>query len=223
MKKYLIIVAGGKGERLSAELPKQFVEINGKPVLMHTFNAFSETGMIDHFVLVLPTAYISYWNELCEAFRFTTKHIIREGGPKRYHSVKSGLAVIPDKSLLAIHDAARPFVSKKMIADGFNMSLRKGNAIPVINIEDSLREISGPLNKPVYRSRFKRVQTPQFFRSALIKKAYQQPYDERFTDDATVLESSGEQIYLFEGITENMKLTYPADLAYAEYLLRLKK
>ncbi|RLD34252.1 MAG: 2-C-methyl-D-erythritol 4-phosphate cytidylyltransferase [Bacteroidetes bacterium] len=222
MEKYLIIVAGGKGTRLSADLPKQFIEINGKPLLMHTFDAFSETGYIDHFVLVLPTEYISYWNELCETFRFATKHIIREGGPKRYHSVKSGLAVVPENSLVAVHDAARPFVSKRMVREGFDLALRKGNAVPVINMEDSLREVSGTLNKPVNRNRFRRVQTPQFFRSNLLKNAYQQPYDERFTDDATVLELAGNQIFLFEGDPENIKITHPVDLVYAEHLFRIK-
>jgi len=207
MEKYVIITAGGKGHRFSTEQPKQFVEIFDRPLLMHTFDAFSETGIIDHFVLVLPAEYIRLWDELCEKHQFKTDHIIKEGGPKRYHSVKSGLMAIPENVLVAIHDAARPFVSQKII---------------VIAVEDSLREISGSLSKPVNRNLFKRVQTPQFFRSSLIKKAYEQPYNERFTDDATVLETSGEQIYLMEGDTENIKITHPADLAYAEYLLRIK-
>ncbi len=222
MEKYVIITAGGKGHRFSTEQPKQFVEIFDRPLLMHTFDTFSETGIIDHFVLVLPAEYIRLWDELCEKHQFKTDHIIKEGGPKRYHSVKSGLMAIPENALVAIHDAARPFVSQKIIRDGFDLALRKGNAVPVIAVEDSLREISGSLSKSVNRNLFKRVQTPQFFRSSLIKKAYKQPYNERFTDDATVQETLGEKIYLMEGDTENIKITHPADLAYAEYLLRIK-
>ena len=221
MEKYVLIVAGGKGLRMKSELPKQFIEINNKPVLMHTFDAFSNIGNINNFILVLATEYIEYWQELCEKHRFQTEHTIIEGGPKRYHSVKRGLSLIPANSLVAIHDAARPFVSKSIIDNGFDVAARKGNAIPAIAINESIRKISGSFSKSVDRERFKIVQTPQFFQSDLIKKAYEQTFNEKFTDDANILESSGKQIYLIEGDTKNIKITHPEDLVDAESLLKL--
>ena len=221
MEKYVLIVAGGKGLRMKSELPKQFIEINNKPVLMHTFDAFSSIGNINHFILVLATEYIGYWEELCERHHFKTEHIVIEGGPKRYHSVKKGLSLIPTNSLVAIHDAARPFISKSIIDNGFDVAARKGNAIPAVAINESIRKISGSLSKSVNRERFKIVQTPQFFQSAKIKKAYEQAFNEKFTDDANILESSGKQVCLIEGDIKNIKITHPEDLVYAESLLKL--
>lgn len=218
MDKYLIIVAAGKGERVSDEMPKQFMEINGRPLLMHTFDAFSEVAL-HRIILVLNRHYIRYWQELCEQYQFHIPHELIEGGPKRFHSVKSGLAAVPNNILVAIHDGVRPFVSTDNIKTGFDIAMRKGNAVPVIPVTDSIREVSGPLSKSVKRERFRRVQTPQFFQSALIRKAYAKSYDEKFTDDASVLESSGQQIYLFDGDPKNIKITTPEDLALASCLL----
>jgi len=220
MEKYVLIVAGGKGLRMKSELPKQFIEINNKPVLMHTFDAFSGIGNINNFILILATEYIGYWEGLCEKHCFKTEYTVIEGGPKRYHSVKRGLSLIPNNSLVAIHDAVRPVVSRNIIKNGFDIAARKGNAIPAVAIKESIRKISGSLSKPVNRERFKIVQTPQFFQSALIKRAYEQAFNEKFTDDANMLESLGKQIYLIEGDTKNIKITYPEDLVYAEYLLK---
>jgi 2-C-methyl-D-erythritol 4-phosphate cytidylyltransferase len=218
MDKYLIIVAGGKGKRVSDELPKQFMEINGRPLLMYTIDAFSEVPL-RQIVLVLNRHYIRYWQELCDKYQFFTDHELVEGGPKRYHSVKSGLSAVPDHALVAIHDGVRPFVTTKLIKTGFDIALKKGNAVPVIPLTDSLREVSGPLNKPAERDRFKLVQTPQFFQSTLIRKAYRKPYVEKFTDDATVFEASGQTVCLFEGDPANIKITTPEDLALAAGLL----
>ena len=222
MDKYVLIVAGGKGLRMKSELPKQFIEINNKPILMHTFDAFSSIGISYHFILVLATEYIAYWKELCEKNRFKTEHTVIEGGPKRYHSVKRGLSLVPTNSLVAIHDAVRPFVSKNIIINGFDIAARKGNAIPSVAINESIRKISGSLSKSVNRENYKIVQTPQFFQSVLIKKAYEQALTEKFTDDANILESSGKQIYLFEGDFKNIKITHPEELAYAESLIKLR-
>jgi len=220
MEKYVLIVAGGKGLRMKSELPKQFIEINNKPVLMHTFDAFSGIGNINNFILILATEYIGYWEELCEKHCFKTEHTVIEGGPKRYHSVKRGLSLIPNNSLVAIHDAVRPVVSRNIIKNGFDIAAKKGNAIPAVAIKESIRKISGSLSKSVNREMFKIVQTPQFFQSALIKRAYEQAFNEKFTDDANMLESLGKQIYLIEGDTKNIKITDPEDLVYAEYLLK---
>jgi len=220
MEKYVLIVGGGKGLRMKSELPKQFIEINNKPVLMRTFDAFSNIGNINHFILVLAAEHINYWQELCEKHQFKTEHTVIEGGPKRFHSVKRGLSLIPANSLVAIHDAVRPFVSKSIIDNGFDVAARKGNAIPAVAINESIRKISGSWNKSVNREKYKIVQTPQFFQSDIIKKAYEQAFNEKFTDDANMLESLGKQIYLIEGDTKNIKITYPEDLVYAEYLLK---
>ena len=222
MEKYVLIVAAGKGLRMKSELPKQFIEINNKPVLMHTFDAFSSIGNVNHFILVLAAEHIAYWKELCEKHRFKIEHTVIEGGPKRYHSVKRGLSLVPANSLVAIHDAVRPFVSKNIINNGFDIAARKGNAIPSVAINESIRKISGSLSKSVNREEFKIVQTPQFFQSVLIKKAYEQAFNETFTDDANILESWGKQIYLIEGDIKNIKITHPEDLAYAESLIKLR-
>jgi 2-C-methyl-D-erythritol 4-phosphate cytidylyltransferase len=220
MEKYVLIVAGGKGIRMKSDTPKQFVELNNKPLLMQTIDAFPSTYQSDQLILVIPNGYLGHWKELCAEHQFHTPHNIIEGGPHRYYSVKRGLSLIPDTALVAIHDAVRPFVSKELINQGFSTATKKGNAIPAIGINESLREISGSLSKAVNRDLYRKVQTPQFFHASLIKKAYQQPFNERFTDDATVLESSGQQIYLFDGEPANIKITTPGDLLMAEAILR---
>lgn len=222
MEKYVLIVAGGKGIRMKSDIPKQFVEFNNKPLLMQTIDAFSNTFQSDQLILVIPNGYIDLWKELCIEHLFHVPHNIIEGGPQRYHSVKRGLSMIPNNTLVAIHDAVRPFVSKELVHNGFKIATKKGNAIPAITINESIREVSGSLNKAVNRDLFRKVQTPQFFHSSLIKKAYQQPFSEQFTDDATVLEASGRQIYLFDGDPSNIKITSPEDLLLAEAILKLK-
>lgn len=222
MEKYVIIVAAGKGVRMKSDIPKQFVELNNKPLLMHTIDAFSSNHQIDQLILVLPAGYESFWGKICEEYHFNTAHKIIEGGPQRYHSVKRGLSLIPNNMLVAIHDAVRPFVSPDLVNIGFQIASKKGNAIPVVDIKESIREISGSLSKAVSRNLYKIVQTPQFFNSSLIKKAYQHPFDERFTDDATILELSGQQIYLFDGDPTNIKITTPEDLILAESILGIK-
>ena len=222
MKKYVLIVAGGKGRRMEAEQPKQFIELGGLPLLMHTFHAFSAADDNFEFVLVLPAELITQWKELCNIHHFNTPHQITESGPKRFHSVKSGLKLIPEKTGVAIHDAARPFVSIKVIQDCFEMAERKGNAIPVIPVGDSVRGISGIFNKGIDRNKLRLVQTPQVFSSSSIKLAYQQAYNESFTDDASVLENTGRPIYLVDGNPENIKITRPIDLLTAQSLINFK-
>jgi 2-C-methyl-D-erythritol 4-phosphate cytidylyltransferase len=219
MKKYILIVAGGKGRRMETNQSKQFLELDGLPLLMHTFNTFSAADVNFLFVLVLPANLIAHWKELCITHHFATPHQIAESGPKRFHSVKSGLNLVPDNAWVAIHDAARPFVSKKVIKNCFAMAERKGNAIPVVPVGDSVRETNGIYNKVINRSKLRLVQTPQVFSSSAIKIAYQQPYNESFTDDASVLESTGKAIYLVDGNPENIKITNPADLLFAQALI----
>lgn len=221
MDKYILIVAGGKGTRLQSDTPKQLIEINGRPLLMWTFDAFNFIKNTAHFILVLNSELIGHWKRLCHLHGFNTPHQIVEGGPKRFHSVKNGLSHIPNNVLVAIHDAARPLVSESTVYNCFSIAQRKGNGIPAIAVNESLRHTDGPLNRPVDRSKYKLVQTPQVFQADKIKNAYQQVYNERFTDDATVLESTGEQIHLTEGNRENIKITTREDLLFAENVLKL--
>lgn len=220
MDKYVLIVAGGSGERMNAGLPKQFMEINGRPVLMHTFDAFSFLLPEIHFILVLQPDFYDTWEMLCKAHQFSIQHHIEEAGPKRFHSVKSGLKTVPDGVVVAIHDGARPLVSRQTILNCFEMAEKKGNAVPVIPMNESVRRVDHQFNRAIHREELRIVQTPQVFHSSLIKKAYRQNYNESFTDDATVLESIGESIHLVEGNPENIKLTGPQDLILAETLIQ---
>ena len=163
---------------------------------------------------------MSFWKELCAKHNFNTVLNIIEGGPQRYHSVKRGLSLVPNNAIVAIHDAVRPFVSKELINSGFKIAAKKGNAIPAVAIKESIREVSGSLSKAVNRNHYKLVQTPQFFHTSLIKKAYQQTFTERFTDDASVMEASGHQIYLVDGEPSNIKITTPEELKLAESILK---
>ncbi len=221
MDHYILITAGGKGQRIGQ--PKQFVELSGIPLLMYTFNAFAFMRYMARFILVLPENEISYWKDLCLQHSFDIPHQVISGGPKRFYSVKRGLNLVPGDAIVAIHDGVRPLVSQDTIQRCFTLAERKGNAIPAIVVKESVRETDGPLNKPVNREKLRIIQTPQVFYSTLIKKAYHQNYREDFTDDASVLESIGQQIYLTEGNDENIKITTPADLIMAEALLNRKK
>ncbi len=222
MKKYVIILAGGTGKRMGTDQPKQFLEVGGLPLLMHTFHAFYKVDQNFAFVLVLPGALREQWQQLCESYDFQIPHQISGSGPKRFHSVKSGLNRVPENVLVAIHDGVRPFVSAQVIENCFLLAMRKGSAVPVIPLIESVREISGSLSKSIDRNKLRLVQTPQVFLSSAIKQAYQQPFSESFTDDATVLECAGGQIYLVEGNHENIKITSPADFTLAHALFSQK-
>ena len=217
LEKHVLIVAGGDGKRMGNSLPKQFLLLNGLPLLFHTFNSFTFLKDIK-FTLVLNSKQVDYWKGLCSSTGFPP-HNIAEGGPTRFHSVKSGLKNIPSGSLVLIHDAVRPFPSKETINSVIDMALRKGNAVPAIDIVDSIREISGSYNKIIGRKKLRAIQTPQAFHSSLIKTAYNQSYNEAFIDDASVLESTGEKINLVPGNIENIKISNPVDLIIGEGII----
>jgi 2-C-methyl-D-erythritol 4-phosphate cytidylyltransferase len=221
MQKFVLIVAGGVGSRFKSETPKQFAKLHGRPVLMNTFEAFSFLDDLQ-FILVLPKNLIDDWKSHCQKHNFEIDHKIAEGGPKRFHSVKSGLSLVPDDCLIAIHDGVRPLVSKETIQRCFDLAQRKKSAVPVIPIHDSLRQLDGLFSKAVNRDEFKIVQTPQVFYASQIKKAYQQNFDLNFTDDVGVFESAGHRVYLTEGNPENIKITGPVDLIIAENLIGLQ-
>jgi 2-C-methyl-D-erythritol 4-phosphate cytidylyltransferase len=217
MKKYLIIAAGGSGQRMASGMPKQFLPLAGKPLLMHTLEAFHAWDTEIRIVLVLSAEGRSIWQRLCTEQRFDIKHETTGGGITRFHSVKNGLERVPDGVLVAIHDAVRPFVSQQSLESVFRLAKEKGAAIPVVDIPESLREISQKGNKTVDREKYRLVQTPQVFQSTLIKQAFNQKYRDEFTDEASVAEAAGHRIHLSVGSRENIKITHPADLLLAEY------
>ncbi len=216
MKKFALIVAGGSGSRMNNAVPKQFIEINDRPVLMHTFDAFFNFDSKLEFILVLPKDQVTAWNALCQKHRFKTEHKITFGGETRFQSVKNGLDLISDDGIVFIHDGVRPLVSAKTLKNCFEKAAEKGNALPVVPVTESVRFADGSENHPVDRSKYFLVQTPQTFQTRQLAK------NDSFTDDATVLESRGETIHLVEGNRENIKITYPDDLVFAEILLKQK-
>jgi 2-C-methyl-D-erythritol 4-phosphate cytidylyltransferase len=219
MKKFVLIVAGGSGTRMNSNLPKQFIEINGRPVLMHTFDAFCKYDADLEFVLVLPETQVKTWANLCESHRFKIKHKIATGGDTRFYSVKNGLDLIPNSGIVFIHDGVRPLVSVKTLQHCFETANQKGNALPVVSVPESIRMKVGEESKAVDRSKYYLVQTPQTFQTSLIKNAYQNADSDLFTDDATVLEQTGETIHLVEGNRENIKITFPEELFLAMAIL----
>lgn len=217
-----MVVAGGSGKRMGTEIPKQFITIAGKPLLMHTVQRFYDYDPHIFIVVVLPFGHIETWNRLCSEYRFLIAHQLIAGGEERFFSVKNGLTLIPENCLVAIHDGVRPLVSSEVIKRSFNLAARYGGAIPVISPAESLRKIISGGSLPVNRVEYRLIQTPQTFKADLLKKAYDKPFDPRFTDDATVFESAGYKVHLFVGNEENIKITRPFDLDLAGFYLNTK-
>lgn len=219
----VVIVAGGKGVRAGGELPKQFVEIGGKPVLMRTIEAFYNFDYRIRIVVVLANEFHDFWRKLCQKHKFDIPHKIVNGGQTRFHSVKNGLSEISDDEIVGIHDAARPFVSKEVIERCYREAFDfQCGVIPVIGEKNSIRLITGYENKAFNRDRIRVVQTPQVFPADLLKNAYETPYREEFTDDASVAEDDGIQIKLVDGDEMNFKITTPLDLRIANYLCSIE-
>lgn len=218
MKKHVIIVAGGKGLRMGGDIPKQFVPVGGKPVLMRTLEAFHAYDSSMHLIVVLPVTQQAYWKELCDSYRFTLPHEVADGGETRFHSVANGLAKVVGDGWVGVHDGVRPFVSQEVISRCYDEVREKKAVIPVIGVVETVRRLTAAGSETVPRDSYKLVQTPQVFEVDLLRRAYRQPYTDAFTDDASVVEALGEQVYLVEGNRENIKLTTPSDLRMAEYL-----
>jgi 2-C-methyl-D-erythritol 4-phosphate cytidylyltransferase len=219
MELYVVIVAGGSGKRMGAEIPKQFLELAGRPVLMHTIERFKTFNEAIEIITVLPENQLRHWVELQKKYSFTVPQTLVKGGSHRFFSVRNGLKFVNAPGLVAIHDGVRPFVTLDTIIRCFETAERLGNAVPVISPTESLRILTEQGSTPVNRLHVKQIQTPQVFSAALIKKAYMQEYRLEFTDDATVLENSGEKINLVEGNRENIKITNPEDLLISTALL----
>jgi 2-C-methyl-D-erythritol 4-phosphate cytidylyltransferase len=219
MNLYAVIVAGGSGKRMGIEIPKQFLELSGRPVLMHTIERFKSFNDAIEIITVLPENQLRHWMYLQEKYSFTIPQTIVKGGIHRFFSVKNGLRFVNVPGLVAIHDGVRPFVSIDTIRRCFETAEKLGNAIPTISPADSLRIFNDQGSQPLNRLNVKQIQTPQVFNAELIKKAYLQQYCPEFSDDATVLEKSGEKINLIDGNRENLKITNPEDLLISSALL----
>ena len=215
MKKVALIVAGGKGERMNADIPKQFLLLNGTPILMHTLKQFSH---FEEIVLVLPPFQFEYWQELCDTYNFTQKHSLVSGGETRFHSVKNGLVRIADNTIVAIHDGVRPLISTTLIDKLVAESKSGIGVIPIVPVKDSYRKVEMGESIQIDRNNLFKVQTPQCFLSTDIKKAYSQDYSSILTDDASVFEAHGGKINTLPGEEKNLKITTEEDLKIIEIL-----
>ena len=228
---YIIIVAGGKGLRMGSDIPKQFLPIGGKPVLMRTLERFREYSDDIQIILVLPEAQQEYWHQLCDEYHFDVEYTLANGGQTRFHSVQNGLAKVPDdaQGVVGVHDGVRPFPSIEVIKNCYETARTAKAVIPVIPVVETVRQLidrdshlsilNYQLSKTVPRDQYRLVQTPQTFDIQLLKSANRQPYDDGFTDDASVVEAFGHKITLVEGNRENIKITTPYDLKIAEVLI----
>lgn len=223
-KEYALIVAGGKGTRIKSKLPKQFLELDGKPILLHTLEAFIRYNESIQIILVLPDDDFPIWRSICERYHFTYPVVLQKGGDTRFQSVKNGLEKIDGDGCVAIHDGVRPLVSEDIIGASFRLAAVHQSAVAAVRLKESIRMTDQDTTKSMDRSRFRLIQTPQTFNVALIKEAYQIKEDTSLTDDASVAERSGHLISLFEGSYENIKITTGEDLIIAKALLaaRLK-
>jgi 2-C-methyl-D-erythritol 4-phosphate cytidylyltransferase len=220
MKQFAVIVAGGSGSRMNTEVPKQYLPVNGLPVLMHTISAFHNYNQALDIIVVLPPKDIELWKGLCEKYKFNLPVKIAPGGETRFQSVRNGLARIDSDGIVAIHDGVRPLVNKEIIAASYEIAALHGSAIAAVRLKESIRVTDKDQTKMADRSKYRIIQTPQTFQVSLIKGAYQIPEDSQFTDDASVLEKSGHKISLFEGSYKNIKITTPEDLIIAEAFLK---
>ena len=222
MKRYLIVVAGGKGIRMGGEMPKQFQLLGGKPLVMVTLEHLNAIDPAMQLILVLPEQHMELWKQLCKEYSFAVPLILAQGGSTRFHSVQNGLAQVDDieDALVGVHDGVRPFVSSKVLDECFSRAWTDGAAIPMIDLQDSLRHIVGSdATEVVPRDRYRLVQTPQVFKLSLLRRAYEQRFVESFTDDASVVEALGEKVSGVEGNRENIKITTPFDMLVAKTLI----
>lgn len=205
---------------MHSETPKQFLNVSGIPILMHTIKKFHDFSNELKVILVLPAPFIDFWKSLCKRYEFQIEHRVIEGGDSRFFSVKNGLKAVKENSLVAIHDGVRPLVSHETIHRVFKVAGEEGSAIPVVKVNESIRQLEPDGSKPVNRKYYRLIQTPQCFQSHIIKEAYEQEYQSDYTDDATVLEAMNIKIHLVDGNFENIKITRPVDLKIAAAFLK---
>ena len=222
MRTIAIIVAGGSGTRFGAQMPKQFLALQGKPILMRTIEAFIEADNRFDVIVTLPVDQMEVWRDLCCKHGFTVPHHVVAGGETRWHSVKNALDSISDVAdvdVIAVHDGVRPLASTDLINRCLATAREQGSAIPVVMFNDSVRQLDADGSRALDRASLRAVQTPQVFDARLLMESYGQPFDPTFTDDASVVERAGHTVALVEGEPANLKITRPMDLALAEYLL----
>lgn len=218
-KKIAVIVAGGNGQRMQAAVPKQFLPLGGQPVLYYSIHAFLKAFADIKIVLVLAPDHFSYADNLLSSLGKAADITIVPGGGTRFHSVKNGLQQVKEPAIVFVHDGARPLVSPQFIRTCYQQALESGSAVPAIDLKESIREVEKTYNKAADRTKFRVIQTPQVFRSEILLPAFEQVYSPLFTDEATVVESNGDQVYLIPGDEKNIKITRPMDLVIAEKLL----
>mgnify|MGYP006287236411 CR=1 FL=1 len=218
--KTAIIVAGGSGKRMQQAVPKQFMLLQDKPVLMHTLERFYHFDMEMELIVVLPPTSLPDWKELVNQYNCRIPHTLVAGGHERYHSVKNGLQAVRKGRLIAVQDGVRPLVSQQTIAAAFKAAATYGAAVPAVAPKESLRQLTEAGSRAVDRRRYRMIQTPQVFRSEILQEAYQQPYRSFFTDDASLVEYAGYNIHLVEGNRHNMKITTPEDMDIARLFLK---
>ncbi len=219
MKKYAVIVAGGNGTRMGGLVPKQFLQLKGRPVVWHTLETFLRAFEDLLIILVAPANFEPEGDALIRQTTAPWRIQMVTGGPTRFHSVQNGLQKIEEESVVFVHDGVRCLVTEKLIRRCYNQALEKGSAVPAVAVSDSIRMMEGSSTRAIDRNLLLAVQTPQTFRSEIILPAFEQPYSETFTDEATVAEAAGHQVFMIEGEKENIKITLPADLVIAEQLL----
>ena len=218
-KKYAIIVAGGSGTRMGADVPKQFIKVGGKPLLHHTIEKFLSLSFPVGIIVVVSPQWKDYWKNYCAETGFLERYAIPSGGITRFHSVQNALQYLPDDSVVAVHDGVRPLVTAEFLERMFSDGEALGNAVPAVAPVETVREVSGPESYVLRRDDIRLIQTPQVFRSEVLKAAYRLPYDPAFTDDASVVEAAGYRINLVDGLRYNIKITTPEDLGLARPLL----
>lgn len=222
VKYYAIIVGGGSGSRMQSDIPKQFLPLKGRPVLMHTIDAFHSSSLDPEIIVVLNVDYHKYWENLCKEHNYLIPHQLVRGGLQRFHSVQNGLKNIKGGAIVAIHDAARPLIDPKLIDSAFRQAEELGTAIAAIRSGDSIRQRNQAGTVSLNREDIYLIQTPQVFKSGILRKAYKQDYRNEFTDDATVVDRSGVEIQLIAGDIRNIKITFPEDIIIAEVYLNEK-
>lgn len=208
---------------MQSDIPKQFMLLNGKPILMHTIEAFFYSDFKPEIIVVLNVDFITYWEQLCEKYNFSIPHTLIKGGLQRFHSVKNGIKAISEDSIIAIHDAVRPLASNELICRSFKEAEQSGNAVVAIKSKDSVRQQKGNSSLPLNRDEIYLIQTPQTFQFELLNNAYKQEYSNEFTDDASVVERTGITLNLIEGESKNLKITFAEDLSLAEFYLSQTK
>lgn len=220
MKGAVIIVAGGVGSRMQSSLPKQFLDLKGKPILLHTLEKFHSFNADLQLIVVMHENYVDYWKDLCRTLHVQIKHDVIAGGKERFFSVKKGLEKLHDDiEVVAVHDAVRPLVSSQTLHNCFAALQEHHAVVPVIPLNDSIRELGENSNWHADRSKFRLVQTPQCFDRRLLETSYQKEYNRSFTDDASVVESVDQPIFLVDGNQENVKITTTSDLLLCSALL----